>query len=250
LGYSKESASQGKARDFLMRPPRRQSNSALPAALTSGARPRAAAPAAPKAADDESDREISALLDAWETPTVPPPFDLETFAHDRMADDDARVAPSDRPTQPAPEELESSTRLKTRQPISAEHLAQKRIEELRAELADEFFEGNYGPALILAEALLARRPEDTSALDYATECRRMLEKEYLTRIGATVACVPVVAISMRELPQKKLDPRAAFLLSRVDGESSLEVLLDLGTMPRLETLRLVAELVEARVLRI
>jgi hypothetical protein len=229
-----------------MRPPRRNSNSALPAALTSGARPRAATPRA----KDESDDEISALLDAWETPTVPPPFDLETFAHDRMAEEEARVAPSDRPTQPAPEELESSTRLKTRQPISAEHLAQKRIEELRAELADEFFEGDYGPALILAEALIARRPEDTSALDYATECRRMLEKEYLTRIGATVACVPVVAISMRDLPQKKLDHRAAFLLSRIDSESSLETLLDLGVMPRLETLRLVAELIEARVLRI
>jgi hypothetical protein len=217
-----------------MRPPRRNSASTAPAVVP---------PAEPE-------DEISALLDAWESPTVPPPFDLETFAHDRMNDSEERVAPSDRPTQPAPDDPESSTRLRSQKPISAEHLAQKRTEELRSELADEFFDGNYGPALVLAEELVSRRPDDSSAVDYAAECKRMLEKDYLRRIRGSVASVPVLAISMKDLPRKKLDHRSAFLLSRVDGESTLEALLDLGAMPRLETLRIVAELVEAGLLRL
>jgi len=206
------------------------------------------APEKPAQRDHQVDSDISALLDAWESPTVPPPFDLETFARDSTGVGTERMVPSDRSTEPAPEDpSQSTTRLRTHAPTT---LAQMPTHELRSQLADEFFAGNYVAALAFAEELVARRADDHSALDYADECRRMLEKEYLHRIGGSVVRVPVLAIKMAELQKRKLDHRAGFLLSRVDGDSSLEVLLDIGAMPRLEALKLVAELVEAGVLRL
>jgi hypothetical protein len=194
------------------------------------------------------DSDISALLEAWESPTVPPPFDLETFARDRTGMDHERQVPSDRPTEPAPEDpSESTTRLRAHQPTTLAHMG---THELRSQLADEFFDAHYLLALALAEELIARRADDSSAADYADECRRMLEKEYLHRVGGSIVRVPVLAVSAKELPKRKLDHRAGFLLSRIDGESSIEVLLDIGAMPRLEALRLMAELVEAGVLRL
>jgi hypothetical protein len=228
-----------------MRPPRRTSSStAVPAA----------APPSQKPASADADAELLALFDAWETPTLPPPLvDLDLDLDHAMRDAeplDARRGPSQRPTEPAPEDpnaAESSTRLRTQPPSPLSDLA---IRQLRTELADEFFDGNYAPALVLAEELAARRPDDDAARDFADDCRRMLEKDYLQRIGGPITGVPVLAISMRDLPRYALNHRAGFLVSRVDGESSIEALIDVGAMPRLEALKIIAELVEAGVLQL
>jgi hypothetical protein len=226
-----------------MRPTRRDSTRSAPAVASRvpESAPRTAAP---------SDSDVAALIEARESPTAPPPFDLETFARERAGDPEDRVAPSDRPTEPAPEELESNTRLRAGQPISEDRTAQRRTQEIRTELADKFFDGQYDSALVLAEELIVRRSDDASALDYAAECRRMLEKEYIGRIGGQLGGVPTVVLSLHDLSQRKLDHRAGFLLSRMDGESSLEALLDLGTMPRLEALRIIAELVDHGIVRL
>jgi hypothetical protein len=178
---------------------------------------------------------------------MPPPFDLEAYARDGAMRDSERKVPSERPTEPAPVELESNTRLRTHAPTAVTHLP---TIELRAALADEFFEGNYATALALADELVSRRPEDSSARDYGDECRRMLEKQLLHRIGGSVVRVPVLAIAMRDLPTHKLDHKAGFVVSRVDGELSIEGLLDVGAMPRLDALKIIADLVEAGVLRL
>jgi hypothetical protein len=124
------------------------------------------------------------------------------------------------------------------------------LNELRAELADAFFGGRYSVALALAEELVSRRPEDAHARDFSDECRRMIEKECLQRIGGSLTSVPVLALSIHDLHRHSLDHRAGFLVSRVDGESSIEVLLDVGAMPRLEALTMLRDLVETGVLRL
>jgi len=178
---------------------------------------------------------------------MPPPFDLEEYAREGTMRDSERKVPSERPTEPAPVELESNTRLRTHAPTSVAHLG---TAELRAALGDEFFEGNYATALAMADELVSRRPDDASAKDYGDECRRMLEKQFLHRIGGSVVRVPVLAIPLRELSAHKLDHKAGFVISRIDGELSIEGLLDVGAMPRLDALRIVADLVEAGVLRL
>jgi hypothetical protein len=56
--------------------------------------------------------------------------------------------------------------------------------------------------------------------------------------------VPLLAVSERELPLLPLDHREGFLLSHVDGESSIETILDVCAMPAEEALELLQNLVE------
>jgi hypothetical protein len=54
--------------------------------------------------------------------------------------------------------------------------------------------------------------------------------------------MPVLAVSPSELRLLPLDPRAAFLLSHMDGRTDLDTVLDLSAMPRAKALRLVRDL--------
>lgn len=140
----------------------------------------------------------------------------------------------------------SSKGCRTRRAIPA---VRSEVDRVRAELAEKFFSADYFAALALAEDLVARDPTDASAKDFADECRRMLERAFAGRIGS-LEQVPSLAIALHGLRGRSLDHQAGFLLSCVDGVSTLEVLLDLSAMPRLDALRLVARLVEGGILRL
>jgi hypothetical protein len=167
-----------------------------------------------------------------------------------MDDSDTRVAPSDRPTEPALHDPSSSPGSRrgapTRRAIPA---VRSGADPVRAELAKRFFSADYVAALTLAEDLVARDPTDSSAKDFADECRRMLERAFAARIGS-LDQVPCLAIDLHGLRGRSLDHQAGFLLSRVDGVSPLEVLLDVSAMPRLDALRLVVRLLDDGILRL
>jgi hypothetical protein len=55
--------------------------------------------------------------------------------------------------------------------------------------------------------------------------------------------VPSLAMSMDRIPMHELDHRAAFLLSRIDGALTLEDVLDVSGMARLEALRHLCRLI-------
>jgi hypothetical protein len=69
------------------------------------------------------------------------------------------------------------------------------------------------------------------------------EKKHAERIGSLEGC-PVLAISPEELVRRNIDHRAGFLLSRVDGQSSVEDILDVCAMPRTDALRILGDLIE------
>jgi hypothetical protein len=124
--------------------------------------------------------------DDW--PTLPPPFDLEDFAKERMSSERDLVAPPDRPTLPAPSEaVISGTRVRAR---DADRLA-------------------------------------GSSVDFGS-----------------LNQVPRLVVPLHELRNLSLDHESGFLLSRVDGVSTLDTLLDVCAMPRVNALRLVAKLVD------
>jgi hypothetical protein len=56
---------------------------------------------------------------------------------------------------------------------------------------------------------------------------------------------PYVAMPGAELTRLHLDPRAAFVLSRIDGAIDLETLIAVSAMPRDEALRVTRDLVQA-----
>ena len=60
---------------------------------------------------------------------------------------------------------------------------------------------------------------------------------------------PVLARPLHELAGAPISPRAAFLLSRVDGLLSLDEILDVSGMPRLEAYRYLCQLFLRGILR-
>ncbi len=60
--------------------------------------------------------------------------------------------------------------------------------------------------------------------------------------------VPVVMVATEQLRWLSIDHRAGFLLSHIDGVSSLEMILDVSGMPLLDALKILCELVQQRVI--
>jgi hypothetical protein len=72
---------------------------------------------------------------------------------------------------------------------------------------------------------------------------------YTARIGP-LDRVPVVEIARDQLRWLSIDHRTGFILSLVDGISSLEMILDVSGMPPLDALRMLFELVQQRIISI
>ena len=70
-----------------------------------------------------------------------------------------------------------------------------------------------------------------------------LDETYLRALGG-LAGVPQVAVAPGQLTQLPLGCQAAFVVSRLDGESSIDDLIDVSSLGRIETLRLLYELVQ------
>ncbi len=116
-----------------------------------------------------------------------------------------------------------------------------------AEMRDKFSLGDYSGALFVAEGLLEDDPANPEALRYAENCRAVLQKMYTARIGP-LDRVPIVVVPRDQLRWLSIDHRAGFVLSLVDGVSSLEMVLDVSGMPLLDVLRILYELVQQRVI--
>jgi len=121
--------------------------------------------------------------------------------------------------------------------------------DLHAEMADRFALGDFSGALGVAELILGSRPGDPAAQRYADSSREKLEQFYESRLGSTSNIVRV-AVGEKDVRWLGLDHRAGFLLSRVDGHSTVEEVIDLSGMPRLEALRTLAELLDQRAIRV
>lgn len=115
--------------------------------------------------------------------------------------------------------------------------------DLADEVAERYALGDFSGALSAAELLLGSAPDHEVAKHYAASSRERLEQFYRARLGSFER-VARVAVDPSELRWLGLDHRAGFFLSRVDGMTSVEELLDLSGMPRLEALKTLVELLE------
>lgn len=115
------------------------------------------------------------------------------------------------------------------------------------EMQERFSLGDYSGALVIAESVLEEQPENTEATRFADSCRSVLEQMYTARLGP-LERVPFVAVPREQLRWLSLDHRAGFVLSHVDGLSSLEEIVDVSGMASLDTLRILFELVQQRVI--
>lgn len=123
--------------------------------------------------------------------------------------------------------------------------AQTVVPELSREIADRFALGDYAEALGAAELQLGLDPADEEARRYAAESRQRLEARYIAQIGS-LDSVFNHGVSPAKVKWLGLDPQAAVLLARVDGETTLDEVLALVPLGRLEALRLFIELLDAK----
>jgi hypothetical protein len=121
--------------------------------------------------------------------------------------------------------------------------------DIVSDMAERYALGDFTGALRAAELLLGMAPDHPEALRYARSSRERLEQLYSSRLGA-LSRIAHVAVPDHEIRWLGLDHRAGFLLSRVDGCHSIEEVLDVSGMPRLEALKTLSELVSVGAVRL
>lgn len=115
------------------------------------------------------------------------------------------------------------------------------------EMHDRVSLGDYTGALDIAERLLEVDGTNDSVLACAERCRTVLKQMHTERIGP-LDRVPIVMVARDQLRWLSIDHRAGFVLSLVDGVSSLEMILDVSGMPELDALRILSELAQQRII--
>jgi hypothetical protein len=112
-----------------------------------------------------------------------------------------------------------------------------------------FQKGKLESGLDLIESLLERAPEHEYAKDLKDTISNELAREYQKKLGS-MEQTPSLKVGMGEIANLDLDSRAGFLLSQMDGMSSLSDLIELSNMSRAETLSVVIDLLERDIIEL
>ncbi|HEY5936299.1 MAG TPA: hypothetical protein VIU61_16725 [Kofleriaceae bacterium] len=108
--------------------------------------------------------------------------------------------------------------------------------------------GDFEGAVAAVDLALAEDPNSALAQKLIHRHRDVV-MAVLTSFLGNLERIPVLARPLHELANAPISPRAAFLLSRVDGILSLEEILDVSGMPRIEAMRYLCQLFLRGILR-
>jgi len=108
---------------------------------------------------------------------------------------------------------------------------------------------DFSGALELLNKVLDRKPGDKDATQLYQLCEENLTQMYESKIGAMDAR-PRTAIPPDEIIWLNLDPRAGFVLAQIDGEVSFDDLYAICGLKRLDTARILCELLEQGVVHV
>jgi hypothetical protein len=130
---------------------------------------------------------------------------------------------------------------------SGEPASGERVGSMLAGAHQLYEQGTYEGSLWLCDRILALQPGNAEAKALLTENRRVLLEQYREQIGDRTA-VPMVQVPQHEIMWHKLDHRAGFLLSRIDGQLSFEDIVDVSGMDEFECTRILAQLLSLGVI--
>jgi tetratricopeptide (TPR) repeat protein len=109
--------------------------------------------------------------------------------------------------------------------------------------AKELFDlGDFSGSLELIEKILQVDPEHGEARDYLRQNEATLISMYESKLGP-LSAVPRLAVKPEEILWLNLDHRAGFLLAQIDGTVDYDSLFALSGLPRLDTARILANLI-------
>jgi hypothetical protein len=134
-------------------------------------------------------------------------------------------------------------------PSSAKPPARPRSDiEVWMEGARELFAlGDFSGSLEMIEKILKLDPNHTEARLYLEQNEQTLTAMYESKLGPQDA-IPRLAIGPEEVMWLNLDHRAGFLLAQIDGTITYEDLFALSGLPRLDTARILATLLQEGVI--
>jgi len=123
--------------------------------------------------------------------------------------------------------------------------------ELLGECRAALNENRAGPASLAAELALqlAERAPPPGVDDLVNPAMALFERSFRAFMGNPHAC-PIRAIPTENISDHGLDQRAAFLMSRMDGMTSMADLIDSSGMPRFDAVRVMASLRRAKAIDI
>ena len=125
-------------------------------------------------------------------------------------------------------------------------ITERTIDDPIAEMGERFSLGDYTGALEMAELILAEDPGNLEAAECGENCRTVLESMYAARL-APLDRAPIVVVPRAQMRWLSIDHRAGFVLSLIDGSSTVETILDVSGMPKLDALRILHELVQQKI---
>ena len=177
-------------------------------------------------------------------------------AVEALHDEDYAPSPwDDGPAATAPIELDPSGGLDLRavaeksdlRPLvpegPGERGAQRTDVEVWLSAAKELFAlGDFSGSLELIEKILQVDPEHGEARDYLRQNEATLISMYESKLGPLTA-IPRLAVKPEEILWLNLDHRAGFLLAQIDGTVDYDSLFALSGLPRLDTARILANLI-------
>jgi len=117
------------------------------------------------------------------------------------------------------------------------------LDEIEARLSLDDHSG----ALELSRKRLAALPSDRKTAGYLRRCEDTLMEMYSSRIGDFSQRVKL-SMTGSELQWLSIDHRAGFLVAQVDGAITVEELLEICGMPKLDALRILQELLQQKVI--
>lgn len=106
---------------------------------------------------------------------------------------------------------------------------------------------DFSGALELANKILAKRPNDREALAMHKLCEENLTQMFESKLGS-MDRRPRVVLKPDEVIWLNLDPRAGFVLAQIDSEVSFEDLYAICGLSRLDTARILSQLLEEGVI--
>jgi tetratricopeptide (TPR) repeat protein len=108
---------------------------------------------------------------------------------------------------------------------------------------------DFSGAMELLAKILARSPNDAEAQKLHATCEENLIHMYESKLGA-MHRVPRVVLPPDEIIWLNLDPRAGFVLAQIDGTVSFEDLYAICGLQRLDTARILSQLLEEGVVSV
>jgi hypothetical protein len=119
--------------------------------------------------------------------------------------------------------------------------------ELLGECRTALGDNRPGPAALAAELALqlAERAPPPGVDDLVEPSRALFERAFRAFMGNPHAC-PIRAVPTETLAEQGLDERAAFLMSRMDGMTSMADLIDSSGLKRFDAVRVLAALRRAK----